>query len=86
MNFEDESEKTTPQYYYAKTEQELKSKWFFDNLISDYYRIYQTYKVKGRLEDANSVYVELNDLYGKRLRVIFYQDQTLRNFLKWKRG
>ncbi len=84
MNFEGEWASWIPQFYFGNTNKELLSKRHFDNLSADYYRIYTIYKVQGRIEDANSVYVEMKDLQGKKLKALYKEDNTLTNFLKWK--
>lgn len=84
MNFADDSESYMPEFYEAETEKELLSKWFFDKLVGDYYRIYQTYKVKGQIENANAIYVEMKELYGRRYKVLFRDDSNLTTFLTWK--
>ena len=84
MNVRIEDEVWVPQFYFGESQRELVDKWFFDHLIGDYYRIYQSYKVNGRIEDANSIYVEMNDLYGRRLGAIYRQEPTFRRFMKWK--
>ncbi len=84
MNFADESETYMPEFYEAETKKELLSKWFFDKLMGDYYRIYQTYKVKGQIENANAIYVEMKDVYGRRYKALYQQDSNLTTFLTWK--
>ncbi|XOV92194.1 MAG: hypothetical protein ACFHWX_18540 [Bacteroidota bacterium] len=83
MNFSDQFDSWLPQIYRGITHSELNSKWFYDRLLSSYYSIYIRYKSKGRLEDANAVYVELMDLHGEHLKTYFQNDKTLNSFLNW---
>lgn len=85
MNFgECEEYHWTPQFYFGQTDKELRFKWFYDELFADYYRMYTLYKAKGKIEDANSLYIEMKELYGRRLAIIYKDDPTLRNFLNWQ--
>ena len=84
MNFQGEWDSWLPQFYFGNSNKELLSKWYFNNLSADYYRIYNIYKAQGRIDDANSIYVEMKDLQGERLKALYKEDNTLRNFLKWK--
>lgn len=84
MNFHSDWDSWLPQFYFGNSDKELLSKRHFDNLAAGYYRIYTIYKTQGRIEDANSIYVEMKDLHGKRLKALYKEDNTLRNLLKWK--
>ncbi len=84
MNFRNEDESWLPRFYFGESDKELLSKWFFDQLSADYYRVYLTYKAQGRIEDANSAYVEMKDLRGRRLKALYHKNTTFKNYLKWK--
>ena len=84
MNIANEGDSWLPQFYFGSTQKELMDKWFYNHLSSDYYRIYLTYKSQGRIEDANMAYVEMKDLHGKRLKALFKDNNTLKNFLNWR--
>ncbi len=82
MNFL--GEEWVPQFYFGSSSRELLSKRHFDNLLANYYRIYTIFKVQGRVDDANAVYVEMKELEGRRLKALYKKDRTLKNFLKSK--
>jgi len=84
MNIDNEHESWTPQFYFGETEKELMAKWFFDNHVSVYYRIYQSYRSLGRLEDANSVYVEMKNIENGRLKYLYQSAGGFRNYFRWK--
>ena len=73
-----------PTFYFGQTDRELRYKWFYDELFADYYRMYLLFKTKGKIEDANSIYIEMKELYGRRLGIIYKDDPTLKNFLNWQ--
>ena len=79
-----EEQPWTPQFYFGQSDKELRFKWFYDELFSDYYRMYALYKAKGKIADANNLYIEMKELYGRRLAIIYKDDPTLRNLLNWK--
>lgn len=79
-----EEDSWVPTFYFGQTDRELRYKWFYDELFSDYYRMYLLFKTKGKIEDANAIYIEMKELYGRRLGVIYKDDPTLKNFLNWQ--
>jgi len=84
MNASDSTDSGLPQIYFGKTPKELRAKWFFDQLSADYYRIYQSYKTQGRVEDANAIYYEMKELHRSRAKILFKEKPSTTNFLKWQ--
>ncbi|MCH8318561.1 MAG: hypothetical protein IIA88_08700 [Bacteroidetes bacterium] len=59
--------------YKAKTDDELKDIYKYDELIAIYNKLFQIYKARGDIESVNGCYVELKDVETRRLNFLYRQ-------------
>jgi len=67
-------------------DQELgfEDEYFFQGLISSYYRIYKVFKENGQIDDANHTYVEMKDVQLRQLKYKYKTYGGLENFIQWR--
>ena len=70
--------------YQAKTDDELKDIYKYDELITIYNKFYQIYKARGDIESANGCYMEMKDVETRRLNFLYRQAPSIKTYFDWK--
>ncbi|OQX96519.1 MAG: hypothetical protein B6I24_11295 [Bacteroidetes bacterium 4572_128] len=70
--------------YLGKNKKELADNERFYDLISSYQSLFNRFKARGDVESANACYVEMKDVYMRKLEYMYQQNKTFRNFFAWQ--
>lgn len=70
--------------YGGETKEELDDEVKYSNLINIYKGLHTIFLLRGDIESANACYSEMKQLQGRRLKLIFQEDKSFNNFLRWQ--
>ena len=70
--------------YTGESDEELADKTNFDKLVQSYEILFLGYKSTGDIESANLSYIQIKDLYLKRLGYIYRTDGGFKNYFRWR--
>lgn len=70
--------------YGGETRAELDDEVKYSNLINIYKGLHTIFLSRGDIESANACYSEMKQLQGRRLKLIFQEDRSFSNFLRWQ--
>jgi|GEM_PF-2815320 len=70
--------------YSAHDGRALENEFLFGEVINNYSKLYQVYKLRGDLTSANASYAEMKDLNLARLKRKYHNDPSFKNFFGWQ--
>ena len=73
----------TQTYYLGETTEEIKDDLIYD-LKASYQKLSEIYKENADQQAANWAYAEMMNLEGKRMREVYLDDKSFKNFFRWQ--
>jgi hypothetical protein len=70
--------------YFAVRDDEIRDVEKFNELITQYSHFYQLYRSRGDIISANQCYAEMKDIQTARLRILYDEDGSFNNFIRWQ--